>query len=238
MIDFSAQLSIAAVLKHLIEERGLNVSKLARKTGVLQPVLHRIVAGTALYPKIDTLVPLAKYFDVTLDELVGLAPLPEHEPSTQILKKKRAKNISTYYEVPLFTWEEMPGLIDKEYAIAQFVTRRKSDKDTVMTEYPISDKTFAVTLPNHSMAPRFNEGDILIVDQLLQREEGDFVLVNLDKNDPSIFKQFFIDGADRYLKSLNPDVKPLCIHKNDPCEWIGVVVESKQSFIKSSRRAS
>lgn len=58
-------------LKELIQKHGITVSELARQSKLHQPVVHRLTHGKTINPRIDTLVPIADYFDITLDELVG-----------------------------------------------------------------------------------------------------------------------------------------------------------------------
>lgn len=62
-------------LQRLIQEAGLNQAELARRTGVAQPVVHRLCTGETVDPKLSTLRRLSRYFGVTIDALIGKAPL-------------------------------------------------------------------------------------------------------------------------------------------------------------------
>src|SRR5215216_7490151 len=66
---------LASTLKTLLGELNLSESELARQTGVGQPVIHRMASGETDNPKIDTLRPIAKFFDISLEQLIGDIPL-------------------------------------------------------------------------------------------------------------------------------------------------------------------
>lgn len=55
--------------------RPISQNELARRTGVTQPTIARILSGESLDPDTATLLPLAKYFEVTPGQLRGEEPL-------------------------------------------------------------------------------------------------------------------------------------------------------------------
>lgn len=64
-------------------ERGVYPAVLSRDLGMPQPVVHRYVAGQ--YPRVENLVPIAQYFDVSIEYLLGVtdersAAAPDHTP--------------------------------------------------------------------------------------------------------------------------------------------------------------
>ena len=58
-------------LKELRSENGLTQTELAKKTGVSQAAIAKWESGDRT-PNLDCLIILAKFFNVTLDYLVGL----------------------------------------------------------------------------------------------------------------------------------------------------------------------
>jgi len=58
-------------LKKLLLNHRLSENELARRTGVAQQVINRILSGQNKNPTIATLVPLAHYFSVSLSQLLG-----------------------------------------------------------------------------------------------------------------------------------------------------------------------
>ena len=74
-----------ARLKTLREAKGVSTRKLGGAIGISSPAISQFENGTAL-PAIDTLVALAKFFDVSVDYLLGISdepkPIPEKSDQT------------------------------------------------------------------------------------------------------------------------------------------------------------
>ena len=67
---------LAPILCQLIREQQITVSELARRTQIGQPVIHRLISGVTLDPKVSTLSALANYFNISINQLIGDEPLP------------------------------------------------------------------------------------------------------------------------------------------------------------------
>lgn len=87
-IDRKSELVPAAVVarlvarvRALVEARdGGNVSAAARRTGVKQPQLSKLLAGKVDSPTIDTVVLLARGYGVSFDDLLGAPAAEERVP--------------------------------------------------------------------------------------------------------------------------------------------------------------
>jgi len=55
-----------------------------------------------------------------------------------------------------------------------------------------------------SMLPRFQEGEIIIVDPDARAESGQYVIARKDGSKEVTFKQLIREGESAYLKPLNP----------------------------------
>jgi SOS-response transcriptional repressor LexA len=96
----------------------------------------------------------------------------------------------------------------------------------IATTANVSKDAFALRVIGNSMTnpsgtPSIPEGYIVIVDPAIDAKSGSFVVAKLPGSDEILLKQLVIDGPNRYLKSLNPDYKPIAI--DDDCTIIGVV---------------
>ncbi|WP_116964208.1 helix-turn-helix domain-containing protein [Fastidiosibacter lacustris] len=60
----------AVILKRLIIERGITISELADATGILPNTLHQLTMARGI-PKVQTLIPLARFFHVSIEEIIG-----------------------------------------------------------------------------------------------------------------------------------------------------------------------
>lgn len=75
--------------------------------------------------------------------------------------------------------------------------------DLVPTSVPVNRHTFALRVTGDSMEPDFREGMVLIVEPEMEAQPGDFVIAK-NSDEETTFKQLVKDGADWYLKPLNP----------------------------------
>lgn len=65
----------AKILRNLMLNAKISEYELAKKTGVPQPSINKILNGKNTNPKISTLRPLAQHFMITISELIGETPL-------------------------------------------------------------------------------------------------------------------------------------------------------------------
>lgn len=70
--------NLSEVLTYLMARCGIKSAELARKTGIAQPVISRLMAGVTNNPQILTIKPLADFFNVSLEQLLGMLPLDLH----------------------------------------------------------------------------------------------------------------------------------------------------------------
>lgn len=197
------------VLRQLLAEHGLTSTELARRTGLVQPVIYRMASGETINPKIDTLIPLAKYFKITLDQLVG-------QNSDAIIAQQIKAN-SDATRLPLLSWQEAtcwPEVALKEKATKYFYTNTA-----------VSSDSFAITVKDSTMAPHFPEKSIIIVDSHPPLKNKQFAIIHIKKRKEAIFRQVLLDGNDVTLKPLNPDIKVVHLKKSDDYQVIGIVVE-------------
>lgn len=61
---------LAKNVRYLMERAGLNQATLGKALGIEQSTVQRIVAGTTEYPRLDSVLALATYFNCSLDDLV------------------------------------------------------------------------------------------------------------------------------------------------------------------------
>lgn len=182
--------ALASILKRLMKEKNLSESELARQTGVGQPVIHRISSGETDNPKIESLRPLAKFFSLSISQLVGDEPL--FQRNTQ-----QKKLIERAHILPFLTFEQT------------LLWRKNKDQihvlNDIITEADVSTDAYAVRVEDTTMRPRFPEGTVLIVDPHYPIKDGSFVIAYLKEQEKVVFKQLLIDGEHQYLKSLNVD---------------------------------
>jgi len=103
--------SMSKILKGLMAELGINESELARRTGVGQPVVHRICSGETDNPKVATLSPIANFFAISISQLIGDEPL-----SADRIPGTFNPDAQGWRQIPLLTWPQVlywPNLPEK-----------------------------------------------------------------------------------------------------------------------------
>jgi SOS-response transcriptional repressor LexA len=208
--------NVSKVLTQLMKENNLSSAELARLTDVVQPVIYRMASGETDNPKIATLIPLAKHFNLTIDQLIGLAPLSLNK---SLATEEPIK--SKWFKIPLLSWHDVtswPNMV------------KDNLKEYVYTDTEVGSNGFALRVTDNSMHPQFKKNTVLIFSRTASAQSGDFILAGLHDSTEIIFKQLLIDGNDRYLKPLNPEFRTIYIEKNEKFKIFGVLVEAKINF--------
>ena len=214
MTEFSntyAISDISAVLKRLMAKYdNFSGSELAKKTGLPISTVNRILAGTVSDPRVSTLKPLANYFGITVDQLLGYTALPEKysnkninlQPSTVIPVLSLKKFSNTVCEKPKewFTW----------------VTQKPDTYETV----------FALAVDTKELEPVFEKDTVLIIEpHMLPPQNGDYVAIQFEHDSYLSIKRYLIDGSDHYFLPMNSKLKALDINER-PYKMIGIVSEA------------
>jgi len=107
--------------------------------------------------------------------------------------------------VPLISWVQAG-----DWAHAADLLSPGEAFEWIDTTVTVQAHTFALRVTGDSMEPDFPAGMILVVEPEMDAQPGDFVIVK-NGDDEATFKQLVRDGADFYLKPLNPryPIKPL-----------------------------
>lgn len=105
--------NLPTILTQLMTKKGIKSAELARQTQVGQPVIHRLMTGNTENPQILTLKPLADFFAVSIDQLLGYAPLTENRAITsQQLKEQILHEITNAKVIATALADLLPKLID------------------------------------------------------------------------------------------------------------------------------
>lgn len=209
---------LSQTLKKLLYERDMKPIDLARKVDMPQPTIHRLVTGKSSRPYKSSLEPIADYFDISVEQLLGIEEL-EQSNNKQPPAKQTTNNL------PLIPWEM---LYDIE-------SSKKTAKQSVIASHMISQQAFATTMPNSSMEPLFQQGATLIFDPSTQPSDRSYVLAKIGDNNVVTFRQILIDADYQYLKPLNPDLNQFqmrLLSTND--KILGCLVESRNVFLSNN----
>lgn len=87
-------------------------AELARRTGIGQPVIHRLMTGVTENPQILTLKPIADYFEVSIEQLLGLVPLSQRKMIDEATVHNLNNKLSTVKTVAGVLTDLLPTLIE------------------------------------------------------------------------------------------------------------------------------
>ncbi len=199
---------VSEVLSKLMADENIKEAELARRTNLPATTINRLLLGETNDPRANTLKPLAQYFNVSIEQLLGEIPI-RHTP----FNKKDWKN------VPIIEWNEAISWIFKKNSISP-----DTHNNWVITEKNVGEKCFAIK-STPSMEPRFRNESILIVDPDEKIQDGKYVVLTLDKVNVSI-KKIKIDGAIIYLEGFDKRL-PIEIYDSKKNKLLGIIVESR-----------
>lgn len=203
---------LSNVLNRLLFERKMKPTELARKLDIPQPTIHRLVTGKSSRPHPATLKPIAEYFDVTVEQLNGMKPLDNTQPS-----KGLQIPISG---IPLIQWDQLNSPFNQ------------TTKHIAPSNRALSPTCFATMMANSSMSPQFPKNSILIMDPTKNPTDRSYVLIKLAESAVFTFRQLLINGDQHFLKPLNPDLTTFPMKLlNNKDELIGVLVEARHNFL-------
>lgn len=206
---------LSNILKSLMNEVKITVTELARQTGIGQPVIHRMASRETDNPKVGSLIPIAAFFNINVSQLMGVEPLPSgripgsHNPFYR-----------HWNRLHLLSWEQAARFPD-DLVLSEI-------SSFVCTDSNVSPYAFAIRTEDSTMATRFPEGTLLIIEPTIKARNNDFAAVLVDGESKIQFKQLLFDGEDLYLKPLNPDFEIKRVGKNH--RIVGVMVQSITEF--------
>jgi transcriptional regulator with XRE-family HTH domain len=189
---------LAGTLKQLIKkEKNLSASSLAEKLDMPRNKITRILNGEVSDPKASTLTPIADYFGVTIDELLGLKPL-----SNKII---HSSNRTLLMEKPFISQDKIIDWINNNYEPSLFYEIAIKDKEPF-------ENSFISKIDSDALTPIISPSMFLIIGKDTQLQTGDFVIASDNKS--FILRKIQIEGDNWYLTAINPVYKTISNETN------------------------
>jgi transcriptional regulator with XRE-family HTH domain len=201
-------------LKRLLNQVKISENELARRTGVPQQVINRILSGENTNPKISTISPLANYFMISISELIG---------DIQSIEIKLNTQHQGWQEVPLIDWDKL-----NQFSLHDLIAEKEQ---SVLLDVNNSNKIFALKMQGSSMEPKFTEGTLLIFDYSTSLRNADFGLFQLSSHE-IVMRQIFIKSDRIYVKCLNPEYKDYKLSLlKEGFQFLGSLIQSRTNYI-------
>jgi SOS-response transcriptional repressor LexA len=148
---------------------------------------------------------------------------PAKDPEAAKAYKKEMDPLNPITPIPILTWKliaETADLeeLDKIQRKIEYLPHLYTDE---LGHYAVRVKGDAMTATSGHMTS-FREGDIVQVDQAAHPRHNDYVVVVLPDATEATFRQFIVEGGEKYLKPINPQY-PL-IQVSDDTRFCGVAI--------------
>ncbi len=220
-------LTTCDILQALMFKRGLKTAQLARAINMPQQTLQRIVTGVSPKPHQSSFDKLAAYFQVSTEQLKGLSPIPE---LTDIIEK--FSPYSGIKKVALLRWSDLINPAHVSTLVSQ------PQDSLTFTDAAVGSAAFALRMNDASMEPMYPEGTLLVVDPEQPAKDRRFVIATLAKQSSAMLRMLVIDGNNRYLKALSPDMSDFQMTKMGANDAIlGVLVQAKYNLLEAPQTA-
>jgi SOS-response transcriptional repressor LexA len=201
------QLSLAETLTDLIErENKLTPAALARKLGIPTNKITRILNGDVTDPKASTLLQIANYFGITIEQLLGVEAMAREGIS---------QRLTTTQALPIFELNH-PEQMTKEWY-------RWIPND-------IAGDYFTLALNTDLYEPTFQKNSLLIINRDIAPDDRSYILIK--KNDiphHCLIKKYVQEGDQIYLYPINPKL-PIEVFDENLYTVIGVILEVHQKL--------
>lgn len=174
-------------LQQLMRVYGnLSVSDLAHFTGLPQPTLYHVLSGSTKKPRKKLLDVVARYFNITIEQLVGDAPLPNTIPDPI----KENLNLST---VPIIQWEML--------ALWPNVPKEGGRVQEILLDKKLARHSFGLVVSKQFvLQPIFPEHALLIFEFGRKPNDRDFIIIRKDKGQKILFNRYLTDIDGDFVK--------------------------------------
>lgn len=197
-------------LSKLMADNYISLSVLHRNTGVAIPTIKRLQSDPTANPTMTTLLPIANFFNITINQLLGKEPLPK-------LSSGYIENKDNWVKVPLITWQETIKWAD---------LKREKFEDTVLVDIDIGQSPYALRVEEDDWF-FIVKGSILIFNSEIKPEHKDYAIVHKNGYSQPALKQVIYDEENIYLKSMNQYL-PLGLFEEEH-KFLGVLIQIRKN---------
>jgi transcriptional regulator with XRE-family HTH domain len=193
----------------------MSESNLARAANIPKATINRILSGRTPDPRASTLVPIAQYFGVSLEQLLGVMPLPEQIPL-------RAQTIAHTHvlQMPFVAMNKIYQWHNQEFPATQHKDIVKDNARFVV------DGCYLTQVDTIFMQPKFFNKTHIVVNPQLTTTHGDYVIYHLCESKQTLLRKLIIEGERQFLVCIDPhfnETTPL----NNQDIYLGKVVKSE-----------
>jgi transcriptional regulator with XRE-family HTH domain len=152
-IEITSKYELPFVLKKLIDSTGMELADFCRKIEIGYATIYQILVGKNQSPRIDTLLPIAKYFNISIEQLIGEEPLETPTLKKSISVGNDTKNTVWQHVLFIDCVKIASNILEKhpkEIGVDQFLaTIKEVYMYSVSQKIKTADKKFATWYCKH-----------------------------------------------------------------------------------------
>ena len=198
-------------LEYLIKKWGININQLHKHTGIPLSTLKRLRLNKENNPTLASLAPIAKYFSVSLDQLIGREALP----------KKNNKQLSGL-TLPLIHWKDILNTPRNRCYLAF--------SSLLIRDITLNENSYGLVIKDNN-TNNFLAGSLLVIDPSLKGRNRDFIIIHKKGISKPQLMQKIIYENKVYLKNLNNESE--IIKFSDLYKILGAVIQIRMNYKKS-----
>ncbi|WP_163836652.1 helix-turn-helix domain-containing protein [Spartinivicinus ruber] len=210
---------ISTQLDSLMRRSGVDEKTLSKLTGVPIATISRLLNNHSANPTVNTLVPIAKFFNVSIDQLLGLNSTRNSQHTLNTLNDQAAALL------PVIVMSAL-----NQYLSQHDTTECNRQFEWIRTGYRLAGHGLAVKIDTDFYSPSFQKDSVIIVDCEIQAQNGDIILLSNRLDGGFYIRQYFRDNNDEFIRTINPDIVKTEILDQTTTKILGVVVETQFSF--------
>jgi DNA-binding Xre family transcriptional regulator len=194
-------------LHKLMSEQRLSSSELGRRIQIPGTTIKGIRNGDSINPTLTTLTCIAKYFEITISELVD----------DYIYAQQKKDSFS---KIPIITWDE---------SISWSSSQLSKHHELCLVERILSKEAFALHMDTDDYNNTFKKDEYIIIDPLVKPLRHDYILVSKPKQPRPSIKKLLLDEGNSYIQSISVGLNTTVL-LTEKHKVIGVVLGYKRWF--------
>ncbi|WP_218814254.1 helix-turn-helix domain-containing protein [Rickettsiella endosymbiont of Dermanyssus gallinae] len=203
----SSENKLNDILEYLMKEHRINTQQLHKYTGVPLSTLKRLRLNKGNNPTVASLVPIAQYFNISVDQLIGIDPLEKNS------------GLQNEITVPIIEWENASNP-QKDKCKQPFAP-------LLVTDMALSHDSYALLIKEQQWS-NFLPGSLLIIDPHLTPNNRDFLIITEEKRQLPQLHQLLIFKSKSYLKTS--DCASEIISFTNNYKNLGVVIQIRMNY--------
>jgi transcriptional regulator with XRE-family HTH domain len=202
-------------IKALMQKHELTIESLAQELNLSVSTINRLLVSSKSDPKLSTLRPIAKFFRISIDELIGDRPLSLKPGDSE----SGFDNKHALIQVPIIHWEQVKDAI-KIISSLNFHTWNNWAAASDLA----GEHSYALRVKQSSLPAPFYFKSLIVIDPERTPGDSDHVVVIHDDN-PMICKIIF-HGVKKIYKPLSIDETL----KDSEIRFAGTIIQCTTEF--------